>query len=105
MPLAHSRSMLNVSSSHHLLRKVLCSQELYLFPITSLSISEREKEGLCSFKKKKKKEDPSKQNFRCKTGKDHIVKKISQALEQKFSKLNGVRRRNGGKAERVKAKK
>lgn len=33
------------------------------------------------------------------------MKKISQALEQKFSKLNGGRRRTGGKAERVKAKK
>lgn len=78
---------------------------LDLFPITSQSISEREKEG--SFKKRKA--NSSKDNLGCRTEKYHIMKTTVQGLEQKLSELNVLegeivgrqkegKQRNNGKA-------
>lgn len=79
-PRAHSRSILNVSSVHNLEREVATG--LDLFPITCQSTFEREKEGLCSFKRRKA--NPNKENFKCRMGKYHIMKKIIQGLKQNY---------------------
>lgn len=63
------------------------------FPNHSLSTSEREKEDLYSLKWRKA--NPNKENVKRQTGKDHMVKKVIQGLEQKLPKLNSVRRHDG----------